>query len=170
MVRLSRTLWTLSQVFFNGPLLFNIIVNDLLALFPNSFAYADDTVIYSIAQAKTLSLLPANSPFKKVQVWYTSNCFTINVSKTCACIFSNRKLSDFPTPPSPCITLDKTKIKADWYICKYTRYQSQLPLNISHSLLRQGLITVLHVFCSARKIPDALWVSLDYQFAIGLPR
>ena len=37
------------------------------------------------------------------------------------------------------------------------------------SLLEQELITVLHV-CSdqhAKKILDASWVSIDYQFAIG---
>ena len=94
-----------------GPLLFNVMVNDLLTMFPNTFTYADDTVIYSIAQNETLSLLSATSLFKKVQMWYTSNCFTINVSKTHVCIFSNRKLSD-----SPNTNLEKTKFKADLYI------------------------------------------------------
>ena len=78
---------------------------------PNSFAYADDTVIYSIAQTETFSLLSETSLFKKVQMWYTYNFFTINVSRTHACIFFNRKLSD-----SPHINLDKTKVKTESYI------------------------------------------------------
>ena len=45
-----------------GPLLFNVMVNDLLTMFPNLFAYADDTVIYSIAQTETLSHLFSQQP------------------------------------------------------------------------------------------------------------
>ena len=36
--------------------------------------------------------------------------------------------------------------------------------------LSKSLSTVLHVFWSACKIPDASWVFLGEQFAIGLPR
>ena len=46
-------------------------------------------------------------------------------------------------------------------------FESRQKLPFSHSLRKQGLIIVHHVFWSACKIPS--WFSLDWQFAIGLP-
>ena len=92
------------------PLLFNVKVNDLLPRFFNLFAYADDTVIYSIVSTENLSLLSAASLFKKVQMWYTSSYFTINVSKTHACIFSSGNSQALPTS-----TLIKPKFKQTQY-------------------------------------------------------
>lgn len=75
-----------------GPLV--NVVNDLITLFLNKFAYADDTIIYSIAPTKNFFLLSATSRFKKVTMLCTSSCFTVNVFKTHVCVFSNRRLSD----------------------------------------------------------------------------
>jgi len=91
-----------------GPLLFNIMVNDLLESFPNAFAYADDTVIYSITPNLDQSTLEAASLFKTVKAWYTDNNFVINVSKTQACIFTNRKLTTYPH-----VDLDEAKIQVN---------------------------------------------------------
>ena len=69
-----------------GPVLFLIMVNDLLYHFPSTFADADDALIFSksssanqaVTVATSVRLVPIKSPTKSF--------------KTQFCIFSNRKI------------------------------------------------------------------------------
>jgi retron-type reverse transcriptase len=48
-----------------GPILFNLAINGLLATFDNSFAYADDTLIYCTATSIDEVLVESNTLLKK---------------------------------------------------------------------------------------------------------
>ena len=76
-----------------GPLLFLITVNDLLTLFPSSFAYADDTLIFSKGRSAEEAITNCESLFQQVTVWYQKNLLQLNISKTQLCIFTNRNLT-----------------------------------------------------------------------------
>lgn len=74
-----------------GPLLFNIMVNDLLHTFPSSFAYADDTILYTSAPTPDEAIHKASELLDSTLNWYKSNNFTVNLSKTALCVFTNRQ-------------------------------------------------------------------------------
>jgi hypothetical protein len=75
-----------------GPVLFNLAINDLLSTNPTSFAYADDTVIYTKSESPEKSVQLCQTLLANVHEWYRDNCLQLNLSKTQFCMFSNRKL------------------------------------------------------------------------------
>ena len=77
-----------------GPILFNLAINGLLATFDNSFAYADDTLIYCTATSIDEVLAESNTLLKKSSDWYHSHLLRLNIEKTQLCIFSNRNIKN----------------------------------------------------------------------------
>jgi hypothetical protein len=79
-----------------GPLLFNIAINDLLGKFSNSFAFADDTLIFEISDSLNEAISKSESLVTMVTNWYSVNGFNLNLDKTQFCVFSNRKVETIP--------------------------------------------------------------------------
>lgn len=73
-----------------GPLLFSIMVNDLLSTFPTSFAYADDTIVYTAAHSPQITVSKASKLITHMASWYDKNNLMLNLGKTSLCIFTNR--------------------------------------------------------------------------------
>ena len=73
-----------------GPMLFILMVNDLLQAHPYTISYADDTsLIYSSdSLPKTVSGL--DNIFKQVSLWYEENGFEINLKKSTCLLLRNR--------------------------------------------------------------------------------
>ena len=91
-----------------GPLLFLLMTNDFLASFPSSFAYADDTLIFSKVSNLENSLSASEALLQQALTWYQHNLFQLNISKTEFCIFSNRKVDS-----TYFLTVNNTKIKSN---------------------------------------------------------
>lgn len=75
-----------------GPTLFNIAINGLLVKFPTSFAYADDTILYTIQNTAEAAVRECANLMTQVKAWYNENCLQLNLPKTQFCIFSNRNI------------------------------------------------------------------------------
>jgi hypothetical protein len=75
-----------------GPILFLLTINDLLLSFPASFAYADDTLIFSKGSTVEQSVTKCKLLLQQVATWYQGNLLQLNLDKTQFCIFSNRKI------------------------------------------------------------------------------
>jgi hypothetical protein len=88
-----------------GPVLFLLTVDDLLRLFPTSFAYADDTLIFTEGSTPEQSVENCNYLMARVAEWYRNNLLRLNYSKTQYCIFSNRKVNNTYS-----INIDQSKI------------------------------------------------------------
>lgn len=90
-----------------GPILFLLMVNDFLEKFPFSFAYADDTLIFTKGSSLERSLVASEDLLRQVSSWYKNNLLQLNLSKTQFCIFSNRKIDN-----NYSITVSDTKIQS----------------------------------------------------------
>ena len=66
-----------------GPLLFNLMVNDLLPLNPNLFSYADDTLLFEISDSPQAALQAAREGFAKLSDWYLDNGLSLCPQKNC---------------------------------------------------------------------------------------
>jgi hypothetical protein len=93
-----------------GPILFLLAINDLLATFCSSYAYADDTIIYAEGRTIEQSAKNGEQLMQQVQGWYQNNMLQLNFSKVKYCIFSNRQSASTPTInlENTCISPDKT--------------------------------------------------------------
>ena len=80
-----------------GPVLFLLAINDLLCLFPTAYAYADDTLIYTIGQTVQQSVHSCSQLLHSVNKWYGENLLQLNFSKTQYCIFTNREVPEKQT-------------------------------------------------------------------------
>ena len=79
-----------------GPLLFNLMINDLLQQQPQTYAYADDTVIIQSAHSLDSCIQATQTRLENVRMWLKRNSFTLNTSKT-TCIMWTNKLKTFPS-------------------------------------------------------------------------
>ena len=75
-----------------GPLLFNMMVNNMLCEHNSAHAYADDTLIYSVASTQSVAITKVSATFDRINRWYTSNGLSLSVHKTNCLIISNRKV------------------------------------------------------------------------------
>jgi hypothetical protein len=89
-----------------GPVLFLLAINELLTVFPTSYAYADDTLIYAGGSTIDQSVARCENLLHQVQNWYQKNCLQLNFSKIQFCTFSNRSVSDAHS-----ITINSTEIR-----------------------------------------------------------
>ena len=78
-----------------GPILFNIAINELLTTFKFSFAYADDTLLYCEAATINDILQKSQSLLEKASKWYKSHLLKLNINKTQFCIFSNQNIKEY---------------------------------------------------------------------------
>ena len=78
-----------------GPLLFNIMVNDMLTSHNNTLSYADDTILFAIGDTQVSAVDKVLSSFMDIQSWYTSNGLALSAPKTKCIIFSNRSTLSF---------------------------------------------------------------------------
>ena len=91
-----------------GPILFTLAVNDLLTTFPSSYAYADDTLIFTEGTTIEQSRNSCKLLLDQVKNWYQTNLLQLNLSKVKYCIFANRHVSDPVT-----IATEGTNIKSE---------------------------------------------------------
>ena len=75
-----------------GPLLFNLMVNDMLSMHVTANSYADDTLIYSISTTQPDAISGAVSDFNRINDWYVSNGLSLCAHKTNCLVISNRKV------------------------------------------------------------------------------
>lgn len=73
-----------------GPLLFNLMVNDMLESNHNVLSYADDTLLFETADTASGALALASKKYSALSSWYTSNGLSLCVQKTTCLICSNR--------------------------------------------------------------------------------
>ena len=74
-----------------GPLLFNIMINDMLSTCRDSYSYADDTTVLFSRPTLLESLHHSSEVVQSLQTWYTNNGFSLNLSKTNCMLWTNRK-------------------------------------------------------------------------------
>ena len=74
-----------------GPILFNMAVNDLLSTSSSIYAYADDTVIFSISSTAEESISKCTKLLTTVNNWYCQNRLQLNIAKSQLAILSNRQ-------------------------------------------------------------------------------
>ena len=79
-----------------GPLLFNIMINDLLKLHPMLHAYADDTVLIHSSHTIQSCIQGTQNLLEHVSAWLGSNNFTLNMTKT-SCIMWSNKMCKLPS-------------------------------------------------------------------------
>ena len=84
-----------------GPLLFNIMVNDLLVSNHNVLSYADDTLLFATADTPEAALVEASNKYSVLAAWYANNGLSLCPQKTNCTIFSNRNV-----PPDLDVVLD----------------------------------------------------------------
>ena len=77
-----------------GPLLFNLMVNDMLQNHENAISYADDTLIYAVAPAQSAAMNQVTLQFNKLNRWYLENGLILNVLKTKYMLLSNKATDD----------------------------------------------------------------------------
>ena len=105
-----------------GPLLFNLMVNDMLTEHNYAFSYADDTVIVSMGDNQQQALDTTADRFFMLQSWYKTNGLTLCVEKSHSIVFSNRTidwnlklgLGDIAIPLSTSLKLLGVTIDSDF--------------------------------------------------------
>ena len=73
-----------------GPLLFNLMVNDMLETRTNILSYADDTILYGISNTQSSAIADVTARFGELQDWYSANGLSLCPEKTKCIVFSNR--------------------------------------------------------------------------------
>ena len=73
-----------------GPLLFNIMVNDMLTQHKCAISYADDTTLVIPSSNIKSALTNTEQHFNKIHNWFTHNGFLLNIPKSTCMIISNR--------------------------------------------------------------------------------
>ena len=84
-----------------GPLLFNMMVNDLLSSHENVFSYADDSLVHTAATSHCDALDAIVSHYYSLKRWYSANGLSLAPGKTECIIYSNRAV-----PQGLTITID----------------------------------------------------------------
>ena len=72
-----------------GPLLFSLMVSDMLDSYDFAFSYADDTVILAESLDQNSAHLVLSERFAQLSNWYLKNGLTLNVMKTNCTVFSH---------------------------------------------------------------------------------
>ena len=72
-----------------GPILFNIMINDALEIDVNTFAYADDTLIYEIANSAQEAIGAVERRYEVLLKWYLSNGPALVPVKAMCMVYSN---------------------------------------------------------------------------------
>ena len=82
-----------------GPILFLIYINDLpnISELCNSIMFADDTTLTFRHSNYSQLVTTCNVELVKFHTWSVANRLSINYSKTCCMLFTNRRIND---PPS----------------------------------------------------------------------
>ena len=84
---------TVPQGTILGPILITLAINRLLlSFFDNSFAYAEDTLLFCEATSVPEDLEISHTLLKDASQWYNSHLLRLGIQKTQSCIFSNRSL------------------------------------------------------------------------------
>lgn len=73
-----------------GPLLFNLVVNQMLEEHNDTYSYADDTLLYACAPTQSQAVKQAADRFIVLQKWYLENGLELCVHKTRCLVLSNR--------------------------------------------------------------------------------
>ena len=73
-----------------GPLLFNLMINDMLDNHTNTFSYADDTITFTTGTTQTEAMQLATKHFKNINSWYKNNGLNLNLTKTKYMLISNK--------------------------------------------------------------------------------
>ena len=73
-----------------GPVLFNLMVNDLIQSYQEMFAYADDCSFYQVASSPESALEMASQMYEEVERWYAANGLSLSAEKTKCIVYSNR--------------------------------------------------------------------------------
>ena len=73
-----------------GPLLFNLMVNDLLSSHRYIFSYADDTLVFRSGATAVAALEAASLAFSDLVSWYRGNGLGLCPQKTICMLYSNR--------------------------------------------------------------------------------
>ena len=76
-----------------GPLLFNLMVNDMLQSHERVFSYADDTLIYECSNTMKDALDGVKAVYLKLSDWYNANGLCLSPSKTACIVYSNRPVA-----------------------------------------------------------------------------
>ena len=76
-----------------GPLLFNLMVNDMLTTHSNILSYADDTILFDTSNTEERALALVEARFKRLQSWYIANGLSLCPEKTTCIVFCNRPSS-----------------------------------------------------------------------------
>lgn len=79
-----------------GPLLFNIMVNDMLDDHGDVMSYADDTIMFAISDTQSGATDRVVSQFHRVEQWYSANGLSLCPEKTKCILFSNRNICSAP--------------------------------------------------------------------------
>ena len=135
-----------------GPILFNMMVNDLLVDNPSVISYADDATL--ILPSSTVELALSNSvlEFERLEKWYTENGFKLNVAK-CACmIVTNRKV---PEDLSLTLMNHELKIQDSFPLVGFT-LDPRLTLSVQTKNIKSSISSLLYSF---KKIRSYLTVS-----------
>ena len=77
-----------------GPLLFNLMVNDMLSTHEFAYSYADDTVILAQSTSQDLALQKLSVQFNLLSNWYQSNGLSLNTAKTKCIVFANSAIDN----------------------------------------------------------------------------
>lgn len=72
-----------------GPLLFNLMVNDMLDQHDQTYSYADDTLTFSYANSQKQALNLVKNNFISLNKWYENNGLSLCINKTNCLIISN---------------------------------------------------------------------------------
>lgn len=72
-----------------GPLLFNLMVDDMLVSHTDTFSYADDTLTYALGRTQEQALDLVETRFSMLSTWYKNNGLGLCVEKTNCLVISN---------------------------------------------------------------------------------
>ena len=79
-----------------SPLLFNLMVDDMLINHPQTYSYSDDTLTYSFSKSQSEALDRVKQQFLSLNNWYQENGLSRCIAKTKCLIISNSDI-DFET-------------------------------------------------------------------------
>ena len=112
-----------------GPLLFNLMVNDLLISTTNVFSYADDTLLFVVGDTPQAALAAASDKFHDLSSWYGDNALGLCPQKTTCILYSNRSvpsnmriiLDNHPTQVEPTVRMLGITLDSKLTFVEHTR-------------------------------------------------